>query len=85
MDYNYNLIDNKLDEYLINYENYEKKIIYHFDIGYGGIGDYIKYFIYLLSICIKNKIQIYLYNKSLIDKYLKLKYEKMYFNDDTIS
>jgi hypothetical protein len=82
---NDNIIHNKLDEYLSNYENYNKKIIYHFDIGYGGIGDYIKYFIYLLSICIKHKIQIYLKNKSLIEKYLKLKYEKMYLNDDTLS
>lgn len=82
-----NLLDNNLIEtYLSNYDNYEKKVIYRFNIGYGGIGDYIKFFMCLLNVCIQNQIQIYfLQGNTIIEKYIKLKYEKMYIKSENIS
>jgi hypothetical protein len=81
-----NLPDNKLIEtYLSNYDNYKKKIIFCFHIGIGGIGDYIKFFMCLLNFCIEHEIQIYyLQGKTIIEKYIKLKYEKMYIKSENI-
>ena len=75
-----------MEEYINKYDSFEKKIVYNFPLGYGGIGDCIKYFMYTLSICIKNNIRLY-YKKNniLIEKYLILKYKKMYINTNDIT
>ena len=68
-----------------NYDNYQKIIVYNFDIGYGGIGDLIKFFMQILNLCIKYEIKLfYQINNIFIEKYLKLKYEKMYISKDNI-
>ena len=32
-----------MDDYINNYDNFNKTIIYSFKVGYGGLGDYIKF------------------------------------------
>jgi hypothetical protein len=68
-----------MENYINNYDGFQKKIIYDFKLGYGGIGDCIKFFMHALNICIKNNIKLY-YKKNnlLLEKYIKLKYKKMY-------
>jgi hypothetical protein len=74
-----------MDNYIQNYDKYEKVVIYDFKLGYGGIGDCIKFFIHLLELCIKYEYKLYyLVNNIKIERYLKLKYDKMYINNDNL-
>jgi len=75
----------KLENYLQKYDKLEKKIVYDFNLINGGIGDMIKFFVHLLSICVDNNIKIhYLVNNIYIEKYLKLKNTKMYIKNEDI-
>jgi hypothetical protein len=77
-----------MDEYIKNYDNktFNKKIVYNFQLGHGGIGDCIKFFMYALQLCIKHNYRLYyLINNIQIEKYLKLKYEKMYITHEDIT
>lgn len=74
-----------MEEYINKYDTLEKKIVYDFHLGSGGIGDLTKYFMYLLNICIEHNIKLYyLVSNITVEKYLKLKYEKMYITNETI-
>ena len=48
-----------MEVYINNYNLYSEVIVYDFNIGNGGIGDCIKYFIYILDSCIRNNIKLY--------------------------
>jgi len=68
-----------MDEYIKNYEDYTKKIVYRFNLGDGGFGDCIKFFMYALKWCIKYKYKCYyINNHRAIEKYIKLKHKQMY-------
>ena len=74
-----------MEDYMKNYDQYHKKIVYKFILGYGGIGDCIKYFIHVLNLCIKYKLRLsYLISNIPLEKYLRLKYEKMYVTAEQI-
>ena len=74
-----------MDEYILNYNTFEKKAIYIFNIGHGGLGDYIKYLSYALHISIKNNIRLYISINHSIDNYIKLKYPQMYININNVN
>lgn len=75
-----------MENYIKNYDNLEKKIVYDFKLNNGGIGDNINIFMYLLNLCIKYNIKIYyLRNDINTEKYLKLKYEKMYITNQELT
>lgn len=75
-----------MDTYINNYNLFHNIIIYDFQLGIGGIGDYIKFFMFCLDSCIKNNKRLYLkMNNIEIEKYIKLKYDKMYINDYDIN
>jgi hypothetical protein len=75
-----------MEEYFELYDSFDRKVVYDFGLGYGGIGDLIKFFMNLFNICVKHKIQIYyLVHNTPVEKYLKLKYPKMYVTQDEIS
>jgi hypothetical protein len=65
-----------MEKYIQNYNTYDKIIVYNFQLGDGGIGDCIKFFMFILEDCIKNKKRLY-YKKNNIalEKYIKLKYD----------
>lgn len=70
-----------IENYMKNYDTFDKHLIYNFgiDVYTGGIGDLTSFFTHFLKLCIDNNIKIhYLVKNSFIEKYLKLKYEKMY-------
>jgi len=74
-----------MDDYINNYDSYNKKIVYNFLLGHGGIGDCIKFFMFILEACIKNNTRLYYkINNIQIEKYIKLKYDKMYIDECTI-
>ena len=76
---------NIVENYLNKYDGLQTKIVYDFNIGFGGIGDLTKFFMYLLNLCIQNNIKIhYLVNNIFVEKYLKLKYSKMYITKEQI-
>jgi hypothetical protein len=65
-----------------NYNHYNKILVFNFGLFEGGIGDNIKFFIYLLQFCIQHHIRLhYLVNHILNEKYLRLKYEQMYISN----
>ena len=74
-----------MESYLKIYDTLERKIVYDFRLGSGGIGDLTKFFVHLLNICIDQKIKIhYLINNIPAEKYLKLCHPKMYITPETI-
>ena len=78
-------MNNYMDNYMDNYDSYNKKIVYNFVLGDGGISDCIKFFMFVLESCIKNNTQLYYkINNIQIEKYIKLKYDKMYIDENTI-
>lgn len=74
-----------MQHYINKYDSFDKIIVYDFKLHYGGLGDCIKFFMFILNLCIKNDIKLYyLKNDIFINNYLKLKYEKMYITLDNI-
>lgn len=67
-----------MEAYISKYDSLERTIIFHFYVGIGGIGDSLKYFLYILNICIEHHIKLQLLTDSLVNNFLKLNYEKMY-------
>ena len=78
---------NELDNYINNYDNFQKNIVYNFPERLeGGIGDYIKFFMYVLKFCMQNNTKLYFkINNTYLEKYLRLKYTKMYITQDDIN
>jgi hypothetical protein len=74
-----------MENYIKNYGLYNKKIVYDFKLGYGGIGDNIKFFMFVLESCMQNNTALY-YKINNIDneKYIKLKYNIMYVNESRL-
>ena len=74
-----------MEDYLNKYDSFTKIIVYDFKKGDGGIGDCIKFFMHTLNLCMKHNIKLYyLINNNLLEKYLTLKYEKMYIAQSDI-
>jgi hypothetical protein len=74
-----------MDNYINSYEKFTNKIVYDFNHGSGGIGDYIKFFMFALELCIKNNTRLYCkINNIEIEKYIKLKYNQMYVTENDI-
>jgi len=68
-----------------HFDNYKIKIVYIFEFEWGGIGDFIKFFIYTLKLCMKYNIQLYYrVNNRLIEDYIRLRYDKMYIHHTDI-
>jgi hypothetical protein len=75
----------RIDEYISNYNNFTKSIVFNFGLGKGGIGDLTKFFMYLFELCIANNIKLYyLLTNNKLDDYFKLKYNKMYISSEEI-
>ena len=74
-----------MDIYMNNYDSFNKTIVYNFNIEQGGIGDCLKFFMFVLETSIKNNTRLYYKKNDIeIEKYIKLKYEKMYINEEKI-
>lgn len=70
-----------MENYIKKYETFDTQVVYDFKLGYGGIGDYIKFFMFILEDCIKNNVRLYFKkNNIVIENYIKLKYD-MYINE----
>lgn len=74
-----------MQSYIENFNSFEKQFVYDFKLGSGGIGDSLKFFMYILDACMKNNESLY-YKKNnlLIEKYIKLKYPIMYIDQSMI-
>jgi hypothetical protein len=48
-----------MDTYIDNYDTFDKIIIYNFELGWGGIGDYINFFMFVLKSCMERNIRLY--------------------------
>ena len=67
-----------MEEYIGNYNNYNSCYVYDFKLGDGGIGDYIKFFMIILSECVEKKIRLYhIVNNIEIEKYIKFKFDEI--------
>lgn len=74
-----------MENYMLKFNTYDKYIVYSFSIGSGGIGDLIKYFMFLINLCMSNNIRLYYLNHNIfVNRYLKLKYKQMYITQQQI-
>ena len=72
-----------MDNYINNYKYFKKTIVFDFNLNDGGIGDCIKFFIFILDSCIKNKERLYYIKNNIeIENYIKLKYDIMYIENN---
>jgi len=75
-----------MEDYMKKYDQLDKRVVYHFTIGQGGIGDCIKFFVYLLQLCIQYNYKLhYLIQDIPIEQLLRLKEEKMYIHYEELS
>jgi len=75
-----------MENYINNFNNFNKTSVYDFKLGEGGIGDYVKFYMIILTKCMCNNIKLYLKINNLeIEKYIKLKYDFLYISSDEIS
>ena len=74
-----------MDEYLKKYDTLDRSVIFCFNVGNGGIGDLIKFFMGILYYCIEYDIKMYYANESNVGKYIKIKHPKMYFDMKDVS
>jgi hypothetical protein len=73
-----------MELYFQNHNSFEPTVVYLFDVGMGGIGDYLKFFLYLFNFCIENNIKFLLCNEHQIDKYIKCKFPQLYIKKSNI-
>jgi hypothetical protein len=74
-----------MERYMEEYDSFNKYIIY--DRWKGGVGDFVAFFTYTLKLCIANSIRMYYLPNDeglLLDKYIKLRYSKMYITQEKI-
>jgi len=64
----------------INYTNPSKACVFRFYGNAGGVGDFIKYSMYVLNECIKNNHSFYVDIRAPIYKFLIIKYDIMDYN-----
>ena len=73
-----------MDEYIKNYDGFKKIIVYNFN-NKGGLGDCIKFFMFILELCIKYNYKLYYQINDLpMEKYIKLRYPIMYIREGDI-
>lgn len=74
-----------MDDYIRRYGAFNKTVVYDFKLGSGGIGDNIKFFMFLLETCMKNNWRVcYKKNNIPIEQFLKLRYNIMYIEEPKI-
>lgn len=74
-----------MEKYINNFETFDKSIAYNFQLGWGGLADCIKFFMFILEQCIKdNKKLYYIKNNTLVEKYIKLKYDILHIDENKI-
>ena len=70
-----------MDTYLTHFDTYTTIYVYHIDLTC-GIGDFIKFFMFTLSLCIHSNIRLYYKIQNIeLEKHIKLKHPKMYITD----
>lgn len=70
-----------MEEYMKKYDELNKIVVYNFELGAGGIGDCIKFFMLTLNYCIQYNYKLYYQLNGIdIEKYLILKYPQMYIS-----
>ncbi len=74
-----------MENYIKNFNNFDKISIYNFTLGDGGIGDYLKFYMIILKKCMSNNIKFYhKINNIEIEKYIRLKYDFLYISSNEI-
>jgi len=75
-----------MENYIKHYETYTKNVVYEFRLGSGGIADCIKFFMFLLESCIKNKKRLYYKKMNIeLEQFIKLNYDMMYIDEANIN
>ena len=60
-----------MENYINNFESFDKSVIYNFELGNGGVGDNIKFFMIALELCMKNNKRLYYKKNNIeIEKYI---------------
>lgn len=68
------------------YDTFDRAIVYSFERWWGGIGDYLRFFMRALEECIEHNIKLYfLVNNTEVENLIPLIHQKMYITHKTIS
>jgi hypothetical protein len=74
-----------MEKYIDGFDDYSIINVYDFQVGFGGIGDCIKYFMYLLEKSIVENIRLYyLINDIYLENYIQMRYDKMNIHRDEL-
>lgn len=74
-----------IEKYMEKYNTFTKSVVFHLEIGQGGIGDFMKFFGYLLYMCDQHNIRFYyLITNNPLEKYITLRYPQMYITSDKL-
>lgn len=74
-----------MESYLNKYDSLLTIYVYNFNINDGGIGDCIKFFMYLLQYAVNHNYKMYyLINNIAIEKHLRMRYDKMYITKEQL-
>jgi len=75
-----------MEEYLVSRTTFSKKVIFMIPYFQGGIGDIIKYFLYLIQLCIEKRLKVYFAITDLkVNKWLKLKHPELYYTPHAVN
>ena len=65
------------------FDTFSRIVVYNFHAGCGGIGDCLKFFMFILESCMKTETRLYYkVNHLEIENFIRLKYEKMYIKEE---
>jgi len=74
-----------MEKYIKEFESFKEAIIFDFNVGDGGIGDYIKFLMIVLTICMKSNKRFYQkINNTELERYIRLKHSGFYISKDQI-
>jgi len=74
-----------MEDYLANYKSYTKHAVFTFSRGCGGVGDVLKFFIFLVQLCMPHCIRVhFLCQDESLNNVLRLKDPDMYISDANI-
>lgn len=69
-----------MEQYMRVRSGYSNKVIFMIPHFQGGIGDMIKYFLFLIQLCIEKRIRVYFAVTDLkVNNWLKMKYPELYY------
>jgi hypothetical protein len=74
-----------METYMKDYSTYTVHLVYRFPLGAGGIGDYIKFAMFLLEYCIAHSYAFHMLREgTYLENYIQLLYPTLYCTNESL-